>query len=181
MYKSVRDWGLDTAEAIDLGPDRYRMAFCLMQMQLSLRFVYDHEQEATYRQRYLSLMQRVAEKSEQYAPESAEALRNYPNYRTVISWRDCPKDKMHRMGTSHGYCYDYPDLYLYYVNDMHRPLRNGAEGLIIQCLTPGYKIKKQQSEAFEAIAQIVDFMNCFNFCPVCYVGAYWAMKRTDNV
>ena len=181
MYRSVRDWGLEKSEEIEFGFNKFWAVFCLMQMQLSIRLLYDYEEEDEYKERYLKLMHRVAEGCEIYALDSAEKLRDYPNYRTVVSWRDCPKEYIHVEGNSHGYCFDSPDVLRYSAGDSYRLLRNASEGLIVQCLAPGYKLKDSQLEAFRSVVDMVDLANCFNFSPINFLGAYWAMKNTGNI
>ncbi len=181
MYRSVRDWGLEKSEAIQFGFNNYADVFCLMQMQYSARLIYDYEEDAEYKQRYLTLLNRIAEGSEIYIHEARKRLEGYPNYRTVVSWRECPDEFIHVDGDSYGYKFDYHNVYRASTGYSYELLRNASEGLITQCLAPGYKVKGDQIDAFYDVIDIVDLKNCFNYCPVNFIGAYWSLIHTGNI
>jgi hypothetical protein len=149
-------------------------------MQLSLRLLYDHETEEGYRERYKSLMERVAEATEPYIFVSLEKLKDYKNPSTVISWRECPTEFVELQRISHGYEVNFPHNYEASVGDSYPILRNASEGIITQCLCPDFKVKREQEEAFEKAVSYIDFSKAFNYFPTNFCGAYWALRKNKQ-
>lgn len=180
MYKKERDWALDKAEKIEFSMDFFKGVFALMQMQLSLRLLYNYETEESYRIRYKTLMERVAEATEPYLYASLEKLRDYSNPSTVTPWREVPTELREMTRVSHGYQVNMHYVYLTTGVDYHALLRNASEGLIAQGLCPDFKIKREQEEAFERVASFIDFSKAFNYFPVNFCGAYWALRKNKQ-
>lgn len=180
MYKSIRDWALDKAEKIEFDMNFYKGVFALMQMQISLKLLYDLETEESYRERYKALMHRVAEGTEPYIFVSLECLDGYNNPTTVVPWRDCPPEFIEMTRVSHGYEVYMRDVYRASVGDSFTTMRNASEGIIAQCLCPDFKVKKEQEEAFERAVSFIDFSKAFNYFPVNFCGAYWALRKNKQ-
>jgi hypothetical protein len=180
LYHSVRDWALDKAEKIEFDMNFYKGVFALMQMQLSLRLLYNHEPEESYRKRYKVLMERVAKATEPYIFVSLEKLKDYKNPTTVISWRDCPPEFVEMQRITHGYEVNFPHNYEVSVGDSSPIMRNASEGIITQCLCPNFKVKKEQAVSFEKAVSYIDFSKAFNYFPTNFCGAYWALRKNKQ-
>lgn len=180
MYRSVRDWAIDKAEQIKFDMNFYKSVFALMQMQISLRLLYDCETDESYRERYKKLMHRVAEGTEPYLFDSLEQLKGYQNPTTVMSWRDCPPEFVQIQRISHGYEVNFPLNYEASVENSFTLMRNASEGMIAQCLCPDFKVKKEQEAAFEKVVDMIDFSKAFNYFPVNFCGAYWALRKNKQ-
>jgi hypothetical protein len=151
-----------------------------MQMQLSLRLLYNYDTDEGYRVRYKNLMKRVAEATEPYIFAAFEKLKEYPNPTVVTPWREVPDEFREMTRVSHGYEVNMHNVYLTTGVDYHTLLRNASEGLIAQNLCPDFKIKREQEEAFEKVASLIDFSKTFNYFPVLFCGAYWALRQNKQ-
>ncbi len=175
-YKKWREWGLDYAEEIQLTKERYTGAFMLMQMQLSVKLLYDYEQETSYKERYGKLMEKVGEFSKFYVFESLEYLKDFEMPTTLPSWRDCPK-KYVRKSNIYGYKVILNNIYEAKKEGAARALRNGSESLVVQLLGPDDKIDQEQIAAFTKIVKTVSFKSPYNHIPVAYCLAWWMLKN----
>jgi hypothetical protein len=180
MYKKEREWALDKAEKIEFSMDFFKGVFALMQMQLSLRLLYNYDTDEGYRVRYKNLMKRVAEATEPYIFVSLEKLKGYPDPTKVTPWREVPDEFREMTRVSHGYEVNMHNVYLTTGVDYHTLLRNASEGLIAQNLCPDFKIKMEQEEAFGKVASLIDFSKTFNYFPVLFCGAYWALRQNKQ-
>lgn len=180
MYRKERDWGLDKAEEIEFSMDFFKGVFALMQMQLSLRLLWNYETDEGYRKRYKALMERVAEATEEYLPVAHDNLKAYPNETTVIPWREVPEEHIEVTRITYGYPVNMHYVYRARGTDMHTYLRNSSEGLISQNLCPGFKIKKEQEETFYEVVGYLDFEKAYNYYPVAFCGAYWALQKNKQ-
>ena len=180
MYKKERDWAIDKAEKIEFSMDFFNGVFALMQMQLSLRLLYNYESEESYRIRYKNLMKRVAEATEPYLYVSLEKLKGLSIPTRVPSWRELPDKYVEFTRVSHGYEVYMHHVYLAGGVDYHALLRNATEGIITQNLCPDFKIKIEQEEAFYEAVDLVDFSKAFNYFPVAFCGAYWALRKNKQ-
>jgi hypothetical protein len=180
MYNKERDWALDKAEKIEFSMDFFKGVFALMQMQLSLRLLYNYETDESYRIRYKNLMERVSEATEPYLYASLEKLRGLSIPITVPSWRELPDEHIEFVRVSYGYEVYMHHVYLADGVDYHTLLRNATEGIITQNLCPNFKIKREQEQAFGEVVDLVDFSKAFNYFPVAFCGAYWALRQNKQ-
>ena len=180
MYHKERDWGLDKAEQIEFDMNFFKGVFALMQMQLSLRLLWNYETDESYRKRYKALMERVAEATEEYLPVARDNLKAYPNETTVIPWREVPEEHREVTRITHGYPVNMHYVYRARGNDLHTYLRNASEGLIAQNLCPDWKIKKEQEMTFYEVIGYLDFEKAYNYYPVAFCGAYWALRQNKQ-
>jgi hypothetical protein len=180
MYNKERDWALDKAEKIEFSMDFFKGVFALMQMQLSLRLLYNYETDESYRIRYKNLMERVSEATEPYLYASLEKLRGLSIPITVPSWRELPDEHIEFVRVSYGYEVYMHHVYLADGVDYHTLLRNATEGIITQNLCPNFKIKREQEQAFGEVVDLVDFSKAFNYFPVAFCGAYWALQKNKQ-
>ena len=180
MYKKERDWGLDKAEKIEFDMNFFKGVFALMQMQLSLRLLWNYETDESYRKRYKALMERVAEATEEYLPIAYEHLKSYPNEATVIPWREVPEDLRETTRMTYGYPVNMHYVYCARGTDYHTYLRNASEGLIAQNLCPGWMIKREQEETFYEVIGHLNFERAYNYYPVAFCGAYWALQKNKQ-
>ncbi len=180
LYLSVREATLCKAEQIKFDMNFYKGVFALMQMQLSLRLLYNYENEESYRKRYQALMHRVAEATEPYIFPSLEKLKDYKNPTTILSWRECPAELVEMQRISHGYEVNFPHNYETAVGDTFTVMRNASEGIIAQCLCPDFEVKQEQRAAFEKVVELIDFSKAFNYFPVNFCGAYWALRKNKQ-
>lgn len=175
-YREERAWGLDFAEKIQFEGHVFERAFALMQMQLSVRLIYDYETEEEYKERYKALMEKVADGAEHFLGEARENLKGVEMPKTVISWRDCPEKFIGGEWNPYGYDIKLPNVYLASCGNLMWDLRNACDSIVLQCLCDGRKMKKEQIKAFTEILENVSFADSFNHAPVAYCLAFWALK-----
>lgn len=179
-YKKWRDWGLDYAEEIELTETRYPYAFALLQMQLSVKMLFEYETEKTYKKRYGKLMEKVAVWSERFVKESKKELKDFVMPKTIVSWRDCPEE-FTSDSVQFGYRVIMNHIYEATQKGRHRYLRNAGESIIIQLLCPNRKIKKQQVSDFLNILESVSFRSPYSYEPVSYCLAWWMLRKENSI
>ena len=175
-YKKWREWGLNYAEEIQLTKERYTGAFALMQMQLSVKLLYDYEQESSYKERYAALMKKVGEFSKFYVLEAWEYLKDFSMPTTVPSWRNC-FEKYVRKSEIYGYKVIMNNVYEACKEGSHRALRNGSEGLAVQLLCAEKVIDEEQIDIFNKILENVSFKSPYNYAPIPYCLVWWMLKK----
>ncbi len=176
-YREERAWGLDFAEKIQFEGHLFERAFALMQMQLSVRLLYDYETDGEYKARYKALMEKVADGSEHFVLESRENLKGVKMQKTVISWRDCPEEFIGSEWNPYGYEVKLPNVYRASCGNLMWDLRNASDSIILQCLCDGREIKKEQIEALTEILKTLSFADSFNHTAVAYCLAFWTLKK----
>ena len=181
-YRDERAWGLEFAELIDLEKGHvFQRSFALMQMQLSVRLIYDYEEDEAYKARYKALLDKVAEGCEHFILTSVEWLKGFEMPQTVIAWQDCPKEFIGTENNPYGYEVIMPNVYAASNGEAMWHLRNAADAIIVQGLCPWRKMKKEQIDAFMHILQTVDFGDAFNHTPVSYCSAWWLLKEIKAI
>ena len=180
MYHSIRDWGIDKAENLPL--DYNYAGFALMQMQVSLRFLYDYETDKVYKNRYLLLMEKIADRMEQYLPESKAYLKDFKLPSTVICWREVRGEYLWEDPVSaSGKRVIRPNIWFTSLGEAYRKFRNAPEGLIGQLLCPNRRIKKSQIDDFLAILTSISMGNGCGYFPVLYNYAWWLLKEIEKI
>ena len=178
LYKEYRESALAIAETIELvDMSFFKHAFALHQMQLSLRFLYDHDTDEDYRARYKALMHRVAEGSEKYIYPSLDAIKSTSLPKVAVSWRSCPEEFVAVKKTSHGYDVLMPDVHSATNGKIYWPLRDATDGVITQCLCPDFSVKPEQIRAFSETLASVDVSKGYSHAAAAFCGAYWALKK----
>ena len=125
-------------------------------------------------------MERVAKATEEYLPVARDNLREFPGEPTVIPWREVPEEHREVTRITHGYPVNMHYVYRARGTDLHTYLRNASEGLIAQNLCPDYKINSEQEKAFSEVVSLLDFERAYNYFPVAFCGAYWALRKNKQ-
>ena len=182
-YRSVRDWGLTTAEDIKIEPRIYEGVFALMQMQISVRYLYDYETECEYKARYGALMKKVASSIDWYLDGLNGYFKDYVMPKTVKPWREVPKEFIFEKNWSLvGRQVLHPHVWLASsVDDVRKKLRNGSESIITQALCPNYQISQSQLDAFMDVVQNVSLESPFGYIATGYCLAWWSLKKLGRV
>ena len=182
MYLKYRDWATLGSEKI-LEDNAFRIfeyAYALLQMQYSLKLVYELEEDENYKDRYLKMMQRVAEHVSVYTQKAIQPALERKDIRPV-SWRQV---KANYLGFHYGKAFYVPFVSSYECKSGETSyfvlMRNGAEALIIQALCPNFQIPKEQIEKFKYIVQNVKFENATYYWPILYCDA-WALLEEKEL
>ena len=150
-------------------------AFALLQMQYSLRLIYDLEQDTSTRSSLLKLMQDTARYSQKYVLEVREKLHRgelktdavNPNWRT--------RSFILETGNMiNGYAYFNPQHEKIYSECCFEPLRAAAQGIIIQQLCPNWQILEEQYDALKEIAESIDYGKITCYAPILFSCAWFS-------
>ncbi len=182
MYLKYRDWATQGSEKI-LEENAFRIfeyAYALLQMQYSMKLVYELEEDESYRARFLTIMKRVAEHVSVYTQKAIAPAFERKDIQPV-SWRNV---KANYLGTHFGKCYYVPFVF----SNECKPgeasffvlMRNGAEALIIQALCPEFDIPAEQINQFKTIVQNAKFKNATCYWPILYCDA-WALLEEKGL
>lgn len=180
MYLKYRDWATEGSEKI-FEENAFRIfsyAYALLQMQYSMRLVYEIEEDESYRARFLKIMQRVAEHSSCYTQIAAKRVVE-PYDATPRAWR---KVRATYLGHQYGFAYYCPFVSS---DEIDTPsffglMRNGAEALIIQALCPEFTFPSDQIETFKFIVEKADFEKAWMYWPILYCDA-WALLEEKGL
>ncbi len=184
LYEQEREWALPLAEAID--PEKVHahpeFAPCfLLQMQLSIRVLYDYERDESYKARYEALMDRVADISEYYVERIGERLHEMEMPRTVPAWSECPPEFRSDLPNNYGFSVCMPDVYTAAMG--RRGLwkfRDVQEAIVTQALCPRRAVKEDQKKVFYRFVERFTFDRCFSaFVPIVTILAYWLLEEKE--
>jgi hypothetical protein len=181
MYLSLREQALSFAEQIVFDRNIFKNVFAFLQMQESLRLLYDCEKDEPYRARYLHLMQRVAKAAEAYLPDALAILQEREIPRVLGDWRSCPAEFIKDRGVSHGLAVIKPDVLAAAGGNLWFMIHNVAESILVQALCPDRKIDKAQVQTFEKAVRIMDLANAFSDYPVTFCAAYYALMGSADL
>ena len=175
MYKKYRDWALNIAETLtEEMLNRETYCYLFLQMQYSLRLLYDGEKDAEYKERYLKLMEFLAKISYKHILLALNKLDTLDYTQEILEWRSAPEfsyfvergEKVYSPKINH-------------TNEVFRTLRNAGEAILIGCLAPTFKFDAEQSRDIEELLYRADYQNAYSYWLVQCCGAYW-MYRLKN-
>lgn len=169
-------------EKIDV--ESYTKPFALNQMQLSLRFIYDWEDDNAFKQKCLAFMKKIAEYAlvtmEQSAktnslPINAEQL-NYQAkpWNALPAWLD---------GIYSGYAYYTPLGTKHWSNLGARAawaIREVADSAMIYLNIPDAVYSEKVMQAISLMAGAIDLQKHTTDAPAYLLEAYYSLKRTKE-
>ena len=169
MYRKYRDWALERAEKIsDDTINREKFCYLFLQMQYSLRLLYDHEEEPEYKARYYKLMQKVSTVAYKHVRAAEEGMDKLQFKTEVRGWRGSPA---YLIEMRHGVaCYSHQ---VEAIDDVFRIMRNAAEAIIIGCICPDFKYSAEECETIERFLYKAQYEKAYCYWPVQCVAAYW--------
>ncbi len=177
-YVECRDWALDFAETFDDECIKiYDWCYALLQMQYSVRLLYDCEREESYKARYGALLRKIASYMYVYTQKTRKIIDNI-QYRDVVeNWRKVPAVFMWYV-VSHGKTVYFPQTG---VSDiLQQTARNHTEAMVIYALAPDYEIPQEEMEFFEEFMRKVDFSKAVTYWPLLCVDAWWVLRNRYN-
>lgn len=180
QYLKYRDEGMAVSEQIDFDllldyiTGKHNV-FAALQMQYSMRIIYEIDPDPVFRERCLTFMKRTASYYEHASAEYA-ALLTRPAYKEKVHYMLKPWEKQyaHMDGLIDGYAYYVP-------GDQRSPenaffdLLNFGDSLSIIALCPGASTKQQIASACQVV-DIIDFDHFYNEGILHIIGGYWMAK-----
>ena len=148
-----------------------------LQMQYSLRLLWEAEEDGAWRAKYLSLMRNLAE---QYAPLTVplgEELMK-PENLAELGWAYRPWDKVRAayVGFFGGKAYYNPGQSELSENRVFYPLRSVGECAAIAALCPGYRTSDEARKILERLLDAVDYEKHHTYAPLALLNAYWRIR-----
>lgn len=143
--------------------------FAYMQMQLSIRLLYELDEE--YKDQYIKLMHFVIDTcvpKMMAKVQSVKAENNHFN-KPYLPWRTLPPKKIFEID---GLQYLIPDRNEY---DMFL-MWDIADSILCMALCPEYEISAEYKNAFFEVAEMVDIEHHYTESPIHFIAAYWNMK-----
>lgn len=150
-----------------------------LQMQYSLRLLWEAEEDAAWKGRYLALMERLAKEYEAFAvPRGKELLK--PGNLAALSWLYRPWDRVRAAYTGFygGKAYYNPGQSELPENRAFYPLRTVGECAAIAALCPGYRVSGETLEILEELLDAVDYENHHTYAPLALLNAYWRIRAS---
>lgn len=171
-YEEVLGEALEKNQAISF--EQEWLAYALLQMQCSLRLIWDLEDDPDRRTAVLKIMQRTTEYAAKYvagglkAARDGELRKNYINPR----WRDRPMRYIME-GPVSGYAVMVPYFDPGFLNHSFLPVRDSSEGIMIQGLCPEWSFDPEQFRALQKIADSIDFSIHRSYAPILLTNAWY--------
>lgn len=177
-YWKYRDAALEKSEEIDFAS--CSRVFALNQMQISLRFVYDHDDDAAFRERCLALMRRCAEYGLEKAIAQAEENAMHPERlndkarpwnQTLAAYRGCVD----------GYVYYVPAGFK--ITRVPEALqsswlvRDVGDAAALYTALPGAVYSGELMRAIEKTVAAIDFSKHTSDAPIYLLGPYHTLAN----
>ena len=177
LYREYREEAYEKSLAFR-GADVVR-PYGSLQMQYSLRLLYEAEDDAAWRERYRSLMERLAsEYAPKVAPEARELLR--PENLAGLDWEYRPWNEVRAayVGFIGEKIYYNPGQSEFRENRAFYPLRSIGECASIAALCPGYRLPEGTVEILEEVASAVNYEKHRSYAPLALVNAWWKLRAS---
>lgn len=177
LYDKYRDKALENSLSHD--PEKSR-CYCSLQMQLSLRAVYDYDTDNAFRSELLNLMKYLAQYGENKSIQNSKEF-SVPERGDEVNCRFVPWNKRHLI-----YC-DVFGGYKYYssgqtespLNTAFYPVREVGEGAILAAICPERSISHELSDAVLNMAQAIDLKKHSSVYAPLYLPCAYALC-TEN-
>ena len=168
-YKKYRDWALEGAEKISYETiNRETYCYLFLQMQYSIRLLYDYEQDADYKARYYKLMQTISTIAYKHVKAAEEKMDSLEFKSVVRGWRESPAQLI---AMRHGVaCYSHK---VDAIDEVFRVMRNAAEAIVIGCICPDFKYSAEERDTIERFLYKAQYEKAYCYWPVQCVSAYW--------
>ena len=171
MYKKYRDWATDFLEEHFDEERTRKWSFPILQMQYSLRLLYDCEQEECYKARYRKLLNGVGEIVERYVQIGMDFL---PDYAPEEYWGNWRKElRFLYVFDGVGYVHGTESER----NLVNKHMRNFYEAYIIMAMSPDYQVSERLIADFIKVTETVDFAKATGYWPLLTFGAYWVLRE----
>lgn len=179
MYMVCRDDAF--GETISFDAKKYgNRCYPVLQMQYSLRALYDIDPDLDFKNNVLYLLNKVAESYSDFAPkmsknlcENIDAPENYYQYRP---WN---KVRMLYNGYIGERVYFNPAQSEMKENRGFYNIRNVGEAVSILALCPNYKFGEEQYNALKNLCDAIDYTKICNYSPMLLACGWWLLKEAE--
>ncbi|MBR2973342.1 MAG: hypothetical protein IKC41_03915 [Clostridia bacterium] len=176
LYESIVHEALENSFL----PMKKMRSYCLLQMQYSMRLIFDCTDDDGIKTKLMSLMRKNAEIGEKTSlKNSAEYMK--PEHKQEIAYRFRKFDALEPIATSieHGVqYYNTAQSERWEENPAFYPVRGVAEGAMMALLCPDFKKTKELLTAVENMADAIDYDNHYSvYAPLLLTCAYISCKE----
>jgi len=151
-----------------------------LQLQYSLKLLYDLEEDGEFREKLAGLMKGIADQYRNTAVDGARRLLK-PENLAGLSWEYKPWNKVRALfvGFIGGKAYYNPGQSEFAENTAFYPLRAVGESAAVLALCPGYEIPDDVRRAVTDLTAAVDYDKHNTYAPLALINAYWLMAETE--
>lgn len=175
LYETIIDEGIEKSFL----PMITSKCYCYLQMQYSMRLIYDCDTNESVRNKLLSLMKRNAEFGNEKAIKNSTEYTK-AEYREQLSYRFKKFDSIEPLTVTieHGNEYYNTAQSEREDNPMFYPVRSVGEGAMIAALCPDFKISGELISAVLNMADALDYENQYSvYAPLLLSCAYIMCKE----
>ena len=165
-------------EAISLSEnftDLHNPPYAILQMQYSVRLLYDLEPEKAVRERYLALMKKIAAQ----LPDPigfSKILCDNPAHLT-FAFHQWNKVKAFYIGSLGGLNWYNPAQSQLDENRGFYDIRCVGETVTTRALIPGYRVTEEEKAALVSLADVINYETHQSYAPMALVNAYWIAEK----
>ena len=156
-------------------------SYAALQMQYSMRLIYDLDDDPRVRETLLQIMEKLA------APYEEMAIRKISELMTpeCKEWLAIPytvwqKSKFRYAGIYGDIGYFIPEPSDFREHMSYYPLRSCGEGIVIAATCPGWQVSKDAFEKLCKMIVFVDYEKHRTCAPIALLEAYWLTRRSQN-
>ena len=156
-------------------------SYAALQMQYSMRLVYDLDEDPWVRSTLLSMMEKLAGPYEKLSVQKAVEMMT-PEKK---EWLEIPytvwqKSKFRYAGVYGEMGYFVPEPSDFREHQSYYPLRAVGEGIIIAATCPGWQIGDVSFRQLCSMTDFVDYDKHRTCAPIALLEAYWLARRSQN-
>ena len=153
---------------------RFDWCYALLQMQYSLRLLYEYENDGKYKTRYAKLMQKIASYMPIYTEKTKKFIDNIQYRGPIMDWRKVHAKFMWDI-CSYGKSVYIPILEV--SDSLQQTVRNHAEAMVIYALTPDIEVPTEEITFFGKLIQALDFKKAVAYWPLLCADAWWVLRK----
>lgn len=179
LYRKYRKETLSLSETIDVSVFTGQI-IAPMQMMVSMRYIFELEEDESYKKRYLALMKKVSNGIMEHVNNAYHKIDSFNEYNKSIHYlKPFRENECVNVGRLWEYGYD---LYAYFVvNSTYHghevAPRVIAEGLMIQALCPERDTPKEQLDIFLYTLKTIKLNDAAFYYPSYYIACYWILRN----
>ncbi|MBR4866527.1 MAG: hypothetical protein IKU11_07550, partial [Clostridia bacterium] len=175
-YMFYRDEGFERTLDFDIATYAGR-CYPVLQMQYSLRGIYDLDPDTAFRNRIRNFMEKVANSVAELAPSEAKRLcASMDSPENYYVYRPWDQVRMLYLGIIGNRPYFNPAQSELPENRGFYNIRNVGEAVSILALCPGYKVSPEQFEALQNLTDAIDYSRHGSYAPMLLACGYWLAK-----
>ena len=154
-------------------------SYAALQMQYSMRLVYDLEEDAAVRAKLSEMMKRLASPYEEASRrQAAELMTPEGKAWLEIPYTSWENSKFRYSGVWGNMGYFVPEPSDFREHLSYYPLRAVGEDAAIAALCPDWKVADETLEALLKTAEFVDYEKHKTCAPISLIAGYWLAKKS---